>query len=154
MIAEEAVVRKDAGFFVSAAYRSAMRKYVLAFALMLACSPAHEIEDGGGDAFVAPDTFAELDAFAGADANTCTDEGRFTCYGFTQQCCDGQWIEYTDGPCFPHDGGVPACATSPYEEGCPCTTENATQCRYFRSTVRCVGGVWTATDHACCPDHP
>lgn len=99
--------------------------------------------DGGGDTVDLGDAHP-----VGA---ACSDEGRYLCEAATYQCCDGVWISYIDGPCWPVDGGTPDCATYPTTRGCPCTAGSASMCVLYQPLLECVGGVWTSSGtHACC----
>lgn len=100
--------------------------------------------DAGGDAF-APDVGESCAGSA---------EGAFTCTPLVRQCCGGVWITYTDGPCLPHDGGVPTpdCASPTPQPTCPCSTEGMTACRAFSTSLRCESGAWAEIPYvACCP---
>ena len=135
------------------------RLLVLASIVLVgSCGPGPGEPDGGGaldggidtdapDA-MAPDAVA-TDAVA-TDAAACSGEGHFECAGTTRMCCGGVWRAFTDGPCWPPDGGAPDCADGP-APGCPCTEEGVVECRSFRTSVTCTGGVWTEMPGvACC----
>lgn len=111
--------------------------------------------DAGADAADTSPSDVGPDAPGGDAASACagSEEGFFTCTP-SQQCCGGVWVPFLDGPCLPHDGGVPMpdCSNPTPQPTCPCPTEGMTACRAFSTSLRCEGGAWVETPNvACCP---
>lgn len=137
---------------------------------LIACGPsAGDRDDGGtvdtGDAVDSGDDGLDSgdDALDSGDhavdaGEACgVEEGTFECAGSgaPRMCCDGTWHRFADGPCYLRDaGGVDAgpadCDATPNEPGCPCADGAEDMCRAFRTTLRCIDGVWTERVNVSC----
>lgn len=140
------------------------RRVGLILVCLVGCGGGGGMDDAGGGMDV-PSPIDVPMAFDVDVGESCEDvaEGTTTCTGgFGRSCCDGHWMSFADGPCWPSvDGGPPedgggvdagtVCDRDPGAAGCPCETEGEIACPFIQFRRVCRDGEWAVdVGFVCC----